>query len=472
MDEKIYNNALSYASVLNSIKNFKRSGTKNGGDFNTFDTPTQLFFKITFAFSNGDVDNNMTDSGLLAPTWLLPDNEREIAIREQSTAWAYLKNNGEDERADMLQSFVELLSNINTQSPWYFNTISGLEAALDRKPTMSRDFKIDEDRKKISIVCLPDSYDERIGTLLDLYREIVWSWQLKKAILPANLKKFDMGIFLFSSPISNIIRPKNSAKTDDFIEVDASFNPISSDYITSYKYFEFHNCEINYDSSLTGYQSFNNTEGITPTYTIDIYFDDCYETRYNEFMMRTIGDMIKSDSINVTYNGTTSILSEYDNQQDIYIGDKKAIEVLYNRTSPEERENIGPSDSKNLYGKTEKIEGIVDRYADKYEKLKDEIKNKKINITKDDAKNALNTAMEEVAGAVEGWAQNKLKSIVLGNLYEGSLTQIYSQIKQASKGHISSTLFATKQYLNGNYSPEHVKQLGNLHKAASVASNI
>ena len=66
---------LSYKDVLESLQKYKKSGTKEGGDFNYFDTPSQKFFKICFYFVNGDGTNNSVQvsnsSGLLAPTWLI-----------------------------------------------------------------------------------------------------------------------------------------------------------------------------------------------------------------------------------------------------------------------------------------------------------------------------------------------------------------------------------------------------------------
>jgi hypothetical protein len=77
-----------------------------------------------------------------------------------------------------------------------------LDTALERKIITETDFKL-EDRKSIVIKCLPDAYDNRIGTLLDLYRSICYSYTNKKEIVPANLRKFDMGIYIFNTPMYN-----------------------------------------------------------------------------------------------------------------------------------------------------------------------------------------------------------------------------------------------------------------------------
>lgn len=286
---------LSYGMFLQDIKNFKKAGTRNGGEFNYLDTPAHLYFKILFNFWNGDIDNpgnKEFSGGLLSPTWITIGSDTDYY--NYNSAWSYLKMNNENERAEKLEKFVELLSNINMKSPWYFQSIEGLDAARARNAP-NGDVKFDE-RNKISIKCLKDSYDDRIGTLIDLYRDIVWSWSMKREVVPSNLRKFDMAIYIFSSPIFTI---------HDYSGNYASVGPIGQ-YITSYKYLEFHNCEIDYNSGTSMYAGINNTEGVEPEYSIDIYYDDCYENRYNEYMMRNIGDMVAWDVASNTVNADGS----------------------------------------------------------------------------------------------------------------------------------------------------------------------
>ena len=45
-----------------------------------------------------------------------------------NTALSYLKKNAETERAAMLEEFIYLLSEISANSPWYFQSIEGMES--------------------------------------------------------------------------------------------------------------------------------------------------------------------------------------------------------------------------------------------------------------------------------------------------------------------------------------------------------
>ena len=161
-------------------------------DSDDLDQPGHLYFKIFFHF----LDDNPMGNGLLHPSWKYSSGEwvtqsnyshraKELDYWQHSSAWSYLKQNGEEERAAYLKQFVELLSNISTYSPWYFQSISGLGEALQRTTTEVKE----EERKKITIGFLEDSTDERIGTLLDLYRMSCWSHLHRREMLPVNLRE-------------------------------------------------------------------------------------------------------------------------------------------------------------------------------------------------------------------------------------------------------------------------------------------
>lgn len=249
----------SYSKFIKERKAFKevdRIGV------NRYDTPSALFFKILFYFSE--------NHGLLGGV-------------NGNSAISYLVRNCEYERAELLNNFKLLLSNINTLSPWYFQEITGLDTALERKIFSDKVAKIEED-KELTIKCLADAYDNRISALLEMYRLICYSYKNKKEIVPANLRKFNMGILVFNAPILGINK-LSDANTAELKNV--------ADHA---KLIEFQNCEIDYNSLASGFASMNTTEGpVTQEYTIKIKYNECFETRYNDVLGLVISDFIKSD---------------------------------------------------------------------------------------------------------------------------------------------------------------------------------
>lgn len=431
---------LSYAQFIKDMEEFKKSGSKSGEKFNYFDTPSHKFFKILFYF--GDLTytaNLMGDSnGLLHPTWEIfnekstQETDDDVSIGEKLTstklsspkslesnelhyydynsAWSYLKLNDENERADKLEKFVNLLSNINSLSPWYFTSISGLDSALERKPAEDGKFELDES-KKLTINCLPDSFDNRIGTLLELYRDITWSWSNKREVIPANLRKFDMAIYIYESPIATWHNV--SEENSDVLDSKTGYN-------TSYKMLEFHDCEFNYNSIKSGWSELNNQTGTTPTYNIEISYKDCYEVSYNEFILRKIGDIISTDTYQAIINAEDGF-----NSNSKYLSEVKPID---NRIIEEFNKRASNSASE-----------LISRF-----KEENELNNKPTGSER----GFLSTALSEIVGHVTGHVSNKIKSAILGNLYTYSITEMASQLSALAKGKITQTGMSVKQYID------------------------
>ena len=194
----------SFKTIYNDLFRFRKIFRDNSSGisdqlFYKLDQPGHYYFKLFFYFDNPYSDASNPLSSNLLGTHYAEDNPENINnYIFNNSALNYLYNNLEFTRFNHLSQFIQLLSDVSTKSPWYFQQISGLDTAIERNELSNRDFKIDDERKTITIKCLPDAYDNRIGRLLDLYRSVVYSQSLHKWILPANLRKFDMGIYIFN----------------------------------------------------------------------------------------------------------------------------------------------------------------------------------------------------------------------------------------------------------------------------------
>lgn len=292
----------SYTDFIKDRINFKRVDTSGP---NRFDSPAALYYKIVFYFSdeNGllginNVTVNNTDTSVKAAVNITapftggkedPSSAKNNVF--SNTAYNYLLLNDEIERAEYLKRFLILLSDISADSPWYFQEIGGLDAALERKVFSEGELKIEDKPRQITIKCLNDSYDNRIGTLLDLYRAACFSYQNKKEIVPANLRKFNMGILVFNAPIRG--KGGKSGDPNNMILIPDSQVKF---YIPSCKLIELRNCEFDYNSAKSAFGTLNTTQdAFEPQYTITINFDDCYESRYNEIAQMVVTDFINID---------------------------------------------------------------------------------------------------------------------------------------------------------------------------------
>ena len=306
-----------YQSLYNIRQQYRRAGGHYDtvGDFNRFDNPNTYFFRIFFDFHKGLLDYEH-DLGRVDSNSMEYDTIWDKNTYVANSALNYLMLNNEWERADMLREFIHLISNINTYSPWYFTEIEGLGEVLNRTEFTAESFVLPE-VKAINIKCLPDSFDNRIGTLIDLYRAICYSYQLHKEVVPANLRRFDMYIYIFAANTRGVhtlhkyvegsdnIEAKEPAMGDfatfdqHTIEVDddgwINKKDTDSTYLTSSKLIHLSGCEIDLNASISGYQGIKNDEGFAQEYTIPIKVRTAMEQRYNEFLLKRIGDFVVAD---------------------------------------------------------------------------------------------------------------------------------------------------------------------------------
>lgn len=434
---------LSYKHILNDIVNFRQSGTNFGNNFNRFDTPSHKYFKILFYFgSTPEMYATDSASGFLAPTWEYFKDTQKTDFYNYNSAWAFLKMNDEQERAEKLEQFITLLSDINTYSPWYFSAVGGVQEALERKVADDGKLELSEN-KKLTITCIPDAFDNRISSLLELYRDITWSWANKKEIVPANLRKFDMALYIFEAP------ERRWHKDTDIIGSDNGFK-------VSYKMIEFHDCEFGYNSVKSGWSELNNENGFAPKYTIDISYSDCYEISYNDMMMRQIGDVILTDLLN-------------NDHESKYISKPQTNNVeqeneLSNRTYIYEVTDNSYKDGRIIY---------FGNLAERNGKQTDTI----TELYKYEYKPGfLANAVGQVAGHFVKDVKSLYTKAILGNLHTYSLTQIGSQLSEASKGNLIKTGMTIAQYAKQAQQRKDMrtdkKPTGNIFNKSTLANNI
>ena len=307
-------NIKSYNSIYQLREAFRRSGGHSdtfANEFNRLETPASLYFRIFFHFNTG---HGLLNTGR---EFIDFDSTRMGYTENTNTATNYLYVNGEMQRKQMLDDFVTLLSNINTYSPWYFQNIEGLQEALQR-PEYTGEFKIDEEPKAITIKTLEDSYDNRISTLLDLYKAVAFSKIQHKEILPANLRRFDMSIYIINTPLAYVhygygdverekerhgLAGKPPVSLTDMGDPEVTFDipdyrewsTGSSNIFSSAKLIELQGCEIDANSAASAYTEVKSDEPFTMSHEIKITFKNIVEQRFNDTLNRIIGDYIFMD---------------------------------------------------------------------------------------------------------------------------------------------------------------------------------
>lgn len=354
-------NPLSYARMLDDIDKFRNqmSGKTIGSQF---EDPCPFYFKVFFYFNNSqqnggfgsnllclnqlpEIDWNWklvdgldggkgTDSDKREKSHLVGTNVEEIWSKYKqysNTAMGYLTNNNETTRIEELTTFVNILSNISSQTPWMIQSVEGLKEVLVGYIHPITGFTIPEEPKSIKLKMLHEPYDMRISAMLNAYRNVVVDRVKKLVVLPENLRKFDMGIYIFPAPYYHFNRT-------DKVAVGGLY-PSSNYYNTSSMYIELHDCEFDILNGLDEIDSLTINEPKYLEYSLNILVGQAYLTHYNEFMDACMGDMVNDmfhtknndKTANLLYNFNKGLASKILGQA-IQLGENK-IEQFANRVT-------------------------------------------------------------------------------------------------------------------------------------------
>lgn len=445
-----FKNLLSYSTLLEERKNFR--------NHSRYDEPGLFYFKVLFYFENPDSINGFTsnllglgsDMGSIYNGYFKPQTHTksinqglqegsEPAAVSSNTAYNYLLLNGERERAGYLKDFIYLLSEISSETPWYFKSIEGLDSAVER--TFYKEFKFEDDPKSFTITCLNESVDNRISTLLELYRAACYSQRWKREIVPSNLRKFDMGIYIFQSPINGVTYSNIDKSMQGYISPESITNKF-----TNCKYIEFHNCEIDQNSIKSCYSTIDNSTGIEIEPKITIMYDDCVVSSYNETLCKSIGDIINLD-----------LYARDDNEYEL-TGKQKIIRdnfySLPNSNFKIDKEVLQP---KNIYGKTPRVGGLARMLIDNTLGKAEELIKK--TVRKAYLGNVYGLSVRNIVGNIQ--------QIASGDLIGGVINTVKTAEKAGSsivKGNVGHDLVPSIIDKKQPTTPGQVKNLGNINK--------
>ncbi len=169
-----------FYNVTRNISNFKR-----GYVTDPYDEPTYLSFGIDFNFDGLETltgENHLWESPLFA--------KGSTAITQ--SARTYLGSIGRNDMEAALGTFRSSLEFITAKAPWYFQSISGLDAMHEASTDMFKAKKYDQ----ILTVETLEAVDLRITQLANLYRSAIYDKGAMLARVPDNLRWFSMSVIV------------------------------------------------------------------------------------------------------------------------------------------------------------------------------------------------------------------------------------------------------------------------------------
>ena len=152
-----------------------------------FDEPAWFYFKVIFDFESttglfGGILNNIGSNNNSALTYL---NACQPLYKQEKIK----------DRINALKKFCSILSYISTNAPWYFKGVKGLDKAAF---PIIKEFN---QENSIELDLNVEAIDMRLSTLMSLYQYACFDKFNGKEIIPENLRKFNMTIILFQTPL-------------------------------------------------------------------------------------------------------------------------------------------------------------------------------------------------------------------------------------------------------------------------------
>ena len=154
-----------------------------------FDEPAWFYFKIFFDFDT----NHGLFGGLLNDTYMT--SATNSAAKYLYSVRNLHKNMKSKDRINALYKMASILSYINLNAPWYFKSVKGLNKAV--LPVLDEFSK----ERSIEIETAPEAIDMRLSTIMSLYNYACFDVYTDKEVIPSNLRKFNMSIIMFQTPV-------------------------------------------------------------------------------------------------------------------------------------------------------------------------------------------------------------------------------------------------------------------------------
>lgn len=220
-----------------------------------YQDPTYLSFLLLFDFADNIHSPFLSDRAENYLKELAGENESPENVAGQSPTNAVSQKYAK--RLEALRNFKKALKTINTELPWYWQSLSGLERIQQYNP---QNAYFGGDDAKLTIGTL-ESINLTVAGLMHLYRKATfdeekWTW-----ILPENLRKFRMYVYVTEvREIKNMSKPTMTKKPslDAFpsnlkpsVGMDNSNSGISGSENRPYFMFALKHCEFDVASGTT-----------------------------------------------------------------------------------------------------------------------------------------------------------------------------------------------------------------------------
>lgn len=154
-------------------------------------------FKTTKDFRKMRLFNDMHEDPTFISFFLMFDYITEHSPLFNGQARNYLLNTVRDEkRVEHLDNFIKILKLVNSEMPWFWQSITGLEKSV-RYGDMKDPYRgaTEGGESAIDIACL-ETVELTTAGMMDLYRKAAYDYDRYVEVLPENLRRFSMYVYV------------------------------------------------------------------------------------------------------------------------------------------------------------------------------------------------------------------------------------------------------------------------------------
>lgn len=205
--------------------------------------------------------NPYSDPTYLSFLLLFSWNDKKSPLFNGEAA-AFLRDVYKDEdRAQKLEKFTKYFKKINTEMPWMFQSLAGLETAFAYNNL--EDPYWGGDDSAFEIGCL-ETIDLTMGGIMSLYRDVAYDFDRWIEVLPHNLREFTMYVKVCEIRNIRSTVPDNSKKSwSDAKSEEREYIPVNQEITADFQphfMFKFTSCYFDLSSGTEIFGEYSNTD--------------------------------------------------------------------------------------------------------------------------------------------------------------------------------------------------------------------
>ena len=156
-------------------------------------------FKRQQDFRKGSLLRKINEDPTYLSFFLVFDTQSPESPLFNGAAMNYLtkvlnQSNGQDKFGKALANFQKVLLKVNKELPWFWQTISGLDAAMTYEKMV--DPWWGANKPKLEIECLEENVELTAIGLMDLYKRACYDFTRWVEVIPPNLRHFQMQVWV------------------------------------------------------------------------------------------------------------------------------------------------------------------------------------------------------------------------------------------------------------------------------------